>query len=628
MSNKIDFASLPINPIQSFSDKIFANLERAIDEVIDYEFSQSKINQKEIDNLTNQINKSQKEIIDQKKLLKINAKKIANVFIIISFVLLIGLAFIPIFNKNKKIIKEFNQFKQLKENEILKDRNLRFNLMLSGFSATSIHELIINVFQKFDIQISEYFDSQEVLNLLKNSFNVLDIYSGIKGILKNSPFYDLMLREHNIRNVATSNSMSFPYTTIEYDSENRPHTVIRYETLTAIHNEPTPFLDETNLLIYKTNFLPDFSFNVTKGKSNKSVMLENSTFLKYFNIEIDPNQQLYLNQFFTIKSQEDFVNWYQHESSNIYEFTKYLDSLYIFGNNESLNFMNILNRLVTNAQILQNDKNFELTDAINLVKKIIYAYCSKIVKMLQIPLLVPGISREWYKKDKTYLIANNSNLSIPSLTQNENVDFNILLLPMLANNLISFNKFSEFLKRKPWLEIINYQKIFLDIFKANLKIKSYFSETKVDLVTVYGMEVGMKTIPVTYEKFHPIDEDKYAIFINHPTNTNNIILVSSKIKNNLFDGVYENKEFANKMLQNYIWTNNPSSLENSKNKEKLIEYVQEINQLNEKMQLDLIFKIDNKGISILINNLDNLNEVIEQKIIRILTNIKNDNFVI
>ncbi|MBO6072967.1 hypothetical protein J6P59_05100 [bacterium] len=69
---------------------------------------------------------------------------------------------------------------------------------------------------------------------------------------RNTPIYDLNIKELNTRNVITSGSITV--------TEKRGDDIIQ-KTITATHCEPTPFIDGFNEICLLSNYLqPQFSF--------------------------------------------------------------------------------------------------------------------------------------------------------------------------------------------------------------------------------------------------------------------------------------------------------------------------------------------------------------------------------
>ncbi|MBR4485840.1 hypothetical protein IKS57_00445 [bacterium] len=80
---------------------------------------------------------------------KIKAKKASNIVIIIFSCLIIGLFFLGILVKNKKLIKEFEEFKVQKEQEIQIQKEDLFNIVYTNLRSLRTSDLLSQIFVNY-----------------------------------------------------------------------------------------------------------------------------------------------------------------------------------------------------------------------------------------------------------------------------------------------------------------------------------------------------------------------------------------------------------------------------------------------------------------------------------------------
>ena len=619
---RIDYLQVPISPIESFSDVIFESLDDIIYDAIEYELKQTKIDLDEIRFFTNEINSKRQQIIVEKKAKKITKRWIANSFIGISFLLIVGFFFISTFKRNMAIIKEFRNYRNNEQKIILTFQTRRSEMLRSILSTTGVQDIIVNVLNKFGIKSSNYFATSEIENVLKKRYrNFLDLHSGIKGIVKNSPFYYVIVREHVIRNVVTSNTMSFPYQ--KYDRYSDEYYT-EYENLTAYHSEPTPFIDHYCELIYKTNFLPELHLTSNNESYDKKILLENKEFIRYYRINDISNNAVQTKEFFTIKTQEDFVNWYKKQNGEVYPFEKYLNAFIV---RKGSNGIGHLNSSTFFCDLKNYYQDLDLTTVVVNTLTYLKTYFSGLFKMLQLPLLVPGISREWYQENGNYLIAGNFNSNITKLNDNITNGLKNILMNFVNNGWLEFDRVKK-VCRPAWVSLETVGKLLTpSVISTPFRINSYTSKTKIDYVTVYGKNVGAKIIPVPYEKFYDINETKVFVFLPTLNDTDNCLVYGKKLLGSIYKDVYGDKTLADIVYECKIWTNNPLWLENLSKRNELIDLIRRVKKLDEDFRLNLLFQIDKIGLCAVVGNLQNYSNEVENKLIQIMETIGSGEFL-
>ena len=200
----------------------------------------------------NQIKQLQNEINQRYTNEEIKIKKIQNIFIIIFCFLIVGLCFLTIYWNNKSIIKNFEEFKKEKDKEIQNQKEDLFNIVHSNLSSLRTSDLLSQIFMKYGLKLSY---KPDIDNLLKNKFKLQNLLLVDKANVvywRNSSIYDLNIKELNIRNVVTKNSITV--------SDWIGNEFLE-RTITATHTEPTPFVDSFNQICLISNYLqPQFSF--------------------------------------------------------------------------------------------------------------------------------------------------------------------------------------------------------------------------------------------------------------------------------------------------------------------------------------------------------------------------------
>lgn len=619
---KLNFTSITVNPIENFYSHIAKSLDEVLEDFFHQKFLSNKTHIDEIQVLTKKINEDKQAIIDKKKELKYNSRLWANGFIIFSFCLIIGIVFIKIFKDNLAAIKEFKKFRDEKNQIIYETTNKRFALIFYAVSTIILKDIYKYVFGRYGIKISEKIPAGRLIKFLNNK-NVIDVHSGISGKFKNTPFFDVIFRSLVWENVVTSRSQSYPYTVMvtRYDSNNRPYTAYetRYETLTAYHNEMSPFIYRTNSLVLLTNFEKDFCFFLSPG-SEKKPFLENKNFTDRYVVQTPSNNQDYIekqniSQFFTIKAQEDYVNWFNLNNGQIFCLEKNYNAFIVNNGNYRIDSLHKMNYTIDDVGFLENSVNVDLEETKRRLKWFVSGYFEKFTKMIQMPLLSPTINREWYTKDNQYHIADEMD-NFDNKDDQDEFDDLYIVYRFLEKNFYWFNNQKR--PDKPiWFNFINKSKS-KNITYYEYMMNSFWSEILVDFVSVCGVHVGVKIIPVPYRRFYALKESKFLAHMNFKGVEGKEIMTCPTFKSLLSESQYSNADFANTIQQNFIWTSDPTWLENLKNVNQLISILGNFNSINKQGQMSLI--IDEYGAYVLSNVKElSLNKDVE----KILDNISN-----
>lgn len=614
----IKASDVTIDPINNFYEKINKNINSVIDDFFD-EFLKTNPNviQKQ-ESLKKEIINHQNEIKEKKKELKINLLKFQNALIIISFFILIGLFFIPKFKSNNQIIKSFNNYKNIQEKIINNLQNHHYAISLQFFSQISYLDILQYVTKSFNLHFENNCISQ-IYQLYKDQSDFLDFRSCLLFKYKNTPIVNTFTKHLEHREIITSETRSYPYTAYEtyVDSEGRTRTraVTRYETLTATHSELTPFVIKKNNLWVLTNFKPDLEFSTL---NKKYLDFENNKFAKTYKIATNRNNiDADILHFFTIKAQEDYLNWYEKYSTNI-DFSK-IGQAFLF----NINNEDISNNINTkfNLQYKINDKMESIQKTKIIIKETIKNYFLEISKNIMLCLMSPAINREWFQTNNEYKILQSNNFESDLVKEKIDLDY-IISRVFKRENLYFINQES---KRTPWLTISSRKKTADGFYEFDCILNSYQSEFLIDYVTVVGFHTGTHVIPVRYEKFDPIFQSKKIYFLEKEKENNNVFAMSSKIDNTYFDlekwnNNDDNASFINWTDKVKLWMINPFLIINNQNKKD--RFVEIINELKDNFDSRISIESLDVGYFIIVNTQDE-SELESNELKGIIRKIKN-----
>lgn len=675
------------SPIKNFYEHLQKNLDESLSKFLDEEAIDNKTEPKKISEIGNEIQNNKSLLAKSLKECNIGTSLFFVILIIPTFLILIGFLFLKPFRKYltniRKYLSEKKKYKQIINN--LNDKINYLNTVALG--TFNLMDFLSEYFKSKGIKKFDVISNDKILEIFKkinsshldlknisSNNNVVDI-KGIECRIRNNPFYDVVVRKLEIHNVVTSNSKSFSYQATQTDSDSNGNTTVKvvtkYETLTAFHNELTPFIESQNIGIYETKFAPGLNFNTNSQKRSDIINLENEDFSKTYRLNKATNR-VELNSFFTIKAQEDYMSWFLLQNK-YFPFYKIQNYIFIEMNNLNKTFSIKNNALVNkiassiktkySISINKNDIFLEslvvpkksVSDFIILEKNKINSklvkkemkdstlnYVHKFSSAAILPLLSPAISREAFRDNNdNYFISQSLELIFENdeATSNNHNFSKIKTLSKLCD-IVFFDFLKKKAKKPMWLEIIEQQKIddFICLIKFNLK--SFYSENKIDLVSVYGIHVGHKIIPVNYEEFHAMSEEKEIIYLAKQTNIKSKILISriDQVSNTFSTDEIDNKY----LLDNNVWTNNPKDLLEDNgliNKFKiLVARFYEISALLSddakqitKINMEFNFKgfssllIDKDGIYFIHNS--NINKSLIQNIKQLLKDFSELNFI-
>ena len=580
MKVNLSNSNLGADPIANYYEKYKATSQQVIEPTVTSWLQHAK---ETLDGTLKQhqdeIKKLQDEINARYQQDNIHGKKIGNIAILVSCIIIIGFFLLGIFFKNKRVIKEYEEYEAEMNQKIEDQKQDLFHVVYSNMVSLKTSDLFSKVFAEYGLTTCSQINSDNLIAKLDKP-NLLGIDKANAVYLRNTPIYDLGLRELNIRNVVTYGQLEVEETSsggsligdlLGGDDDSSEETTTT-RTLTASHTEPTPFIDPVNEICLLSNYLqPEFSlissgelneieertktiddvaaqeakekqrglwnkiknaaskkikdFVATKKDKGNALKLENDIFNKEIRFDYQ-GTETDLTQFFNIKVQEDFVNWNEHFDSLTNK--AYGFGTYAFYDEKSLSlpFNSYFESVLTTFDYTNPDK--VSTMKIDELKAKLVAMCSAYFddwfKATQLPLLVTGINREWYQADGHYMVGFAGNT--PTMDSNTSTQF----LLNKWRNTYTFTQASP--KRDSWVKIVSPTPINDNLVAYDVSLNSYGSEERVDQVKVDEGMFSKYRVPVKYEYFFPIVEAKkaYRFKVNNwPANQDIRFIMSNAI---------------------------------------------------------------------------------------------------
>ena len=553
MKAELNQSGISVDPINGFYQKYQTTKLNVINSTVDNWLQQAKDQiDAQLKQYQQQIKQLEKQMEDEANLKGIHHKQISNKLIFGSCFIIIGLFFLPMYFSNKKVIKEYEQYCMGIQKQIDQIKKKIFHLIYDHLGSLRTSYIVNQIFDQYGLISCSQIDTYSVMSKLQRP-NVIGIDKAHLVFYKNTPIYDLKLRQITVKNVQTTGRMMS-----EIDVGKYSIPIV----LTAHHNEPTPFIEPSNCICLLSNYLqPNFSFissSLMKGLDQRytetintsgeqtmlskikdfannvltshqkshnnniddkanNVQLENDEFNSkvHFNWRGEQND---LVQFFTIKVQEDFVKW-NDQTCNLAT-QKYAFGNYAFYNEKDseVPFLSYYESILATCGYTSASAIANINDISELklkLKKVLVAYLDDWFKAVQLPLLVTGINREWYQKNGQYLIASTDDVPVI----NEQTSWRYLLNKW--HNFFVFHMNSP--ARESWVDIAKFEPIDNSGFsKINLSLRSFRSQQMVAYEPAYH-GLSMRRVPVPYERFFPIQEPKRAYCFstaNWPKNKN------------------------------------------------------------------------------------------------------------
>lgn len=278
MKVNLSNSNLGADPIVNYYEKYKVSSQQVIEPTINSWLQDAKqILDGTLKQHQDEIKKLQDEINTKYEQDGIHAKKITNVVILVFCVIIIGLFFLGFYFKNKKIIQEYEQYESEMNQKIEEQKQDLFHVVYSNMVSLKTSDLFGKIFSEFGLTTSPQINSDNLVAKLNKS-NLLGIDKANVVYLRNTPIYDLSLRELNIRNVVTygqievsenSEGGSLIGDLLDRGDDSSSNEETTTKILTASHTEPTPFIDSINEICLLSNYLqPEFSL-MSDGELNE-----------------------------------------------------------------------------------------------------------------------------------------------------------------------------------------------------------------------------------------------------------------------------------------------------------------------------------------------------------------------
>lgn len=655
MKVNLSNSNLGADPIANYYEKYKVSSQQVIEPTINSWLQDAKqILDGTLKQHQDEIKKLQDEINTKYEQDGIHAKKITNVVILVFCVIIIGLFFLGFYFKNKKIIQEYEQYESEMNQKIEEQKQDLFHVVYSNMVSLKTSDLFGKIFSEFGLTTSPQINSDNLVAKLNKS-NLLGIDKANVVYLRNTPIYDLSLRELNIRNVVTygqievsenSEGGSLIGDLLDGGDDSSSNEETTTKILTASHTEPTPFIDSINEICLLSNYLqPEFSLisdgelneidqrtstiddivqqekqakqkglwnkiknatakkfkdlvTIKKDKGNE-FKLENDIFNKEIRYEYH-GSETDLTQFFNIKVQEDFVNWNEHFDNLTNK--GYGFGTYAFYDEKQLTlpFNSYFESVLTTCDYTDPDKvsTMKIDELKGKLVSMVTNYLDDWFKATQVPLLVTGINREWYQPNGHYMAGFAGNT--PTMDTNTSTQF----LLNKWRRMFTFSQAEP--KRDSWIKITNPTAISDNLTAYDLTLNSYGSEERIDQVKVSEGVFDNYRVPVKYEYFFPIVEVKkaYRFKVNKWPANQDLELVMGALVNNNISNNYP-MQIRNLVQKAPMMISNPLLINNSQYHQNIIKKVVNFFNNNQEFNQYCLLVLSNQydGL-ILVNNPD------------------------
>lgn len=524
---------------------------------------------------------------------KIKLRKIENVTIIVFSILIIGLFFLSFYFKNKKIIKEFDEYKKQELAKIEEQNEIKRKAFINLFSAIKKRELVNAFLSDTGLTFvgNEYGSNIEkyISNLDKNFIGLKNF--GCIKVGEQNTYVGNVCDEH-WEIVTTSNSVTVPYVYYVTDSDGHTHARNGFETVVGYHHENTPFRkietittigfrnshneEDINWVLNpivpnlkkeknKVDHLKSKKIGSSKRDKIKNVTtFENQLFnlgynVNIFNADGSLEQEQNILTWFTIGTQEKFVNMrtdlaekekFYLMDQPIYKFNNAL----VIKNNITIDCSwftqgNVLNILDYEPKIsLENN----IENLARVGNKIAKTSLVSICEFLNFSRINSMIQMNPIRYNYSLLEPNDLNLV------NNKIDSETILnMGNLTNSLNSVGEHALIDNIKT-IHLDQQEKFTLAVYD----IDNYFTTNEVDLVSAYAPNAKRYvTIPVSYIKYHPYTTQStgFAIYKKFVDSTDEIVKKLDVVFSDNVFSVYDDDENI------YVFFNDTDVTENNVN---------------------------------------------------------------
>ncbi|QJG67213.1 hypothetical protein [Mycoplasma phocoenae] len=555
------------------------------------------------------------EVVKRKKMLNINLRKFFNGIIKILFFFIIGLLFLGIYKKNNKVINEYKNFCNEKEQEYQKLFNKKKNILHSIYSCFTMNDIKNEVLKKMGLNNVEVNNFNDVLVNINSDEKSTIFFTNIeKYDVRNSYFYDIAYLKMFYAPITYYGSKTFSYR----GNDDKWHTKVVH----ANYDHMTPFLKEYQKYLYPTNYLPRLVFRSIAPVSEKELKeqikhntlpLENKEFFEKYNFMYNDNVS-FVN-FFQLITQEKFIDWHKF-SSSINKFNGTFEKLpygfIVHKNKKDSSIDNpmidwiLLDYINKNELINFKDVNKKIKESINdhmehLLGALTLTFCNKYLASEVYSELGSQFKFE-YKDDQIYQ-------NIPADTEHGL----FILTKLYKYNYL--NLYKNRASKKTVFSIENSIKIANKKTKVfNVKATSFYTVKKIKYISVYDFNVGRVSVPVEYDDYIPFTETKQVIF--SPTfKLQNGQLLNSNVKkqdSEFSKPVNEDDNLqmlinANRIFFNYLIKDKNQNLDST------VDYVKDFNDRFKKYKNYYSVEIDKYGTYVFIDHADKIpNEIKKQ----------------
>ncbi|QJR44218.1 hypothetical protein [Mycoplasma miroungirhinis] len=620
----VSYDYISVDPIKNFYEKTVYEIYTYVDKFLELRYKQinDKIDAK-VELKLKQIKMHREDIAKKEKSLSVKWKDFANSVIFVLFFFLIGFAFWKIYQKNKKVLKEFYSFSRNEEMIIDGLKRDKQKLLYKIFNSFSLNDVKKFVLAEMGIYKVNNNDFNEVLNniQIKNSQTPTFFRHIEKYDIRNNFFYDVDFYNINYSIQQYSGSRVVAYTA---DGKIYKQTVIAY------YSHPVPNLNQTHLTIYLTNYLPQLTFRSIQTLPQKELkklinknkfILENKDIYTKYNFAY--NDELSFVNFFQLITQNNYIKWYDYAKPlNIFNphFEKTSTGFIVYNKNYKY-YNNVLKNTSQWFLNLVSSKDPETLSIDDIKKEIIYhiyTYIEDIISNLTLVFLNKYLASETYTENKQFSFDYSDKQNIENKASEIQNDLFFI-------NKLNKNKYFTLKTEEPARDCIydSFKKEIVGngIHFINLEQWSWYIEEKIKTVKV-DSKAGWVSVDVYYDDYIKFSESKTIIF------SPNFKLKDEQFINSLINdkddamSIYETKDkqliytvSQHKLYWNFNLNDDSDRLNDA------IEIIKDFNNLFKEYRKFYSLEIDSEGVFVFINEPNAIPKNITLEMLSFINNI-------
>ncbi|MCV3733448.1 hypothetical protein OF363_00095 [Mycoplasma enhydrae] len=545
---------------------------------------------KKVESSKDKINDLINEIKKERKDKKINAKWAANCFIVFFCFLIVGLFFLGFFIKNRKVIKEFNQFLNERSQQIKDQLDDNFYNLSQIFSNNSIVDWKNKILKAMEINEIKSFNDEEI-NMFQQNDKFYSFYSISKYDIRNSVFYDVVYSTEEWRPVVTSGTA---YKQIKTKDGWITHAVVAY------HSEPTPFIDIKQSVNIPTNYLPELSFSPISNKfslkeyNNRikkgEFLLENAEFYQHFNFNF--NEKIKFMTYFQLKTQENFVEFSKYFNGNTHSMFKFARNLYTTRNyvrdriEMDYRFYDVTHNWM--SLYFDSSQFIEPLSIYNFLLQIMILNLYPIFKSITQAYLNKNIASENFSQYGSYL---STYIDDKKFDETRVLSHYGVLTKAVAGSKLILKTNSVDKDERYVIEGVYHLN---DTIVLPVIMSSYWAENLIDSVFKEGVIVN-----VPYTKYNYFEELKFIVYSpKHYTKTQGAFM---SYNSDIETSVLMKEEFLSNE-EDWSINFNLNMTQNPKEMTKYLELIKQIKNVKSVIKEDSQILIDNDGLFIFIND--------------------------